>query len=558
MSPSLDLIPLLESFSIRDKAARIVPFKPNWAQTQVVRKVEEDYAVGKPTRLIILKARQLGISTITQGILLSMSLLFKNLNAAVVAHRSDAAEYLFSIGKTMFESWPYSGSFPVRYSTRRELSLETQGSAIKVHTADKPDVGRTVARTFLHASELAMWRLPIETMIGFASSIPDIPGTAIFVESTAKGVGNLFEEMWNDATAGISEYTPLFFPWFLHYEYIPCGGLGCEMGTCEICERESKGVKPRDTEEKRLVKLGATIAHIAWRRKALPTKFYGDEDYFRQEMPATPEEAFLSEGVNAFRPDLLKTCFDPISPQVGRLVRNKSTGGVDFVPDRQGPLRLYKRPSSQSDYGRYFIGADPCNGTADADFAAAQVINRHTKEQVAVWHARINPVPFADELAKLGQFFNWAIVAPDIMGGGAATLGALTHVYPNIWEHRNPAQWPGKDRSRSLGFLGSWQRKQWMVAKLADYIERDQIVIHDTATYKELRAYVFYGSKGWGDVFGPATRDGHDDLVASLAIAVLCESTEDPVRPYEVAEEPPNIISPLRPTGTDDEFEPFE
>lgn len=523
------------TLKIKAKNRGVIPFTPNWAQSQVIAEVDKAEAEGRPARIIVLKARQLGISTVAEAILFSKAVSEQNSNCVVVAHDGSSSEALFNITKHYYETWPYKSFFKHRYATRRQLTLDANGSNIWVMTSEHTDAGR--GRTFhaMHASELGFWGEPEETMNAFNQAMPAIPGTIQILESTANGMGNFFEEEWLAAKAGEKDFVPLFFPWWGHYEYVPCQGEICTDGTCEKCQAMSKGLKPADSEERDLMKMGCDLPHLAWRRWAIPNRCFSSIDMFHQEFPSTDDEAFLVSGVNAFPDQHLKNVYEPMRPEVGSLALG-SDGKVRFVPDAAGPLRLYVKPADAKSWGEYFVGADPCFGQdpeKGGDWAAGQVINRQSHEQVAVWHGRINPVAFADELVKLARFYNDAMISVETDGPGYATIGRLSGLYPHIWHHRIVDRLPGKQRSNvSLSWQSNWKRKQWLVSKLAEDIERGNILLHDVKTYKELRGYTFYGQKGYGDVYGPATQTQHDDLVMSLGIAVLCESTEPAVQPY--------------------------
>lgn len=369
-----------------------------------------------------------------------------------------------------------------------------------------------------------------------------VPETSAFIangimsHNTANGVGNWFHDAWREAEAGENDFVPLFFPWFTHHEYIPCFGNRCKDGTCDVCQKAVAGFKVKDEEEKRLVSLGTDLPHLAWRRWALPNLAFNSDDYFRQEMPSTAEEAFLTSGVMVFPQSWLDRVFERAKPAVGRL-----NPAGDFLLDHYGPLKVYKPPSKDAAWGQYFIGADPAYGKISGDFAAAHVINRQTKEQVAVWHGRIGPMAFADELIKLAKWYNDAVIACEVNGPGQATIARLTTLgYPRLWHQRLMDRVPGKQRSEVMvGWSSDWRKKQWMVMQLVDAVERGDIVIHDRNTYAEMRSYSFYGDSG--DMFGPSgktTSDRyiaaeHDDLVMSLGIAIVAERVESPVMPYE-------------------------
>lgn len=522
----LNLDPWLKQLSLTDKQAHHALLNPDWTplQRRITDEVQNAYNEGRPARLIVLKSRQLGCSTIAGGIGFAWTTMFPNTLAFVVAHTSQSTLYLFDKMRYFYETWPHRRSYPTRFSSRREIMFNNNNSSIRVQTARNPDAlrGRTI--TFAHLSEVAFWEKQEENMVAIRTAVPQAPGTVIVIESTPCGMGGWFYDTWNKAVAGQNDYVPIFAPWFTHHEYIPCYGFKCRDGTCETCASQSR-IRPEGEEEKDLMRLGCDLPHIAWRRWALPNLAHGSTDWFNQEFPKDQESCFLTSGVMVFPHVYLDRVYERVRPAIGRL------GKEGFTLDSTGPLRIFKPPSKDIEWGRYFIGADVGFGVKDGDYSAAQVINRQTKEQVAVWHGRINPYAFADELMKLGRYYNNAVIACESDGPGMGSLGRLVGNYPNLWHTRLMDRVPGRQRSDvQIGFSNNWKRKQWLVTQLADAVERGDITLHDRQTFDELKSYAFFGDKG--DTFGPA-EDGHDDLVMSLGIAVLCERLESPVPPYE-------------------------
>ena len=115
-------------------------------------------------------------------------------------------------------------------------------------------------------------------------TVPDIPGTEIIIESTANGY-NDFHTMWRKAEAGESEFVPVFLPWSIEPGY-------------------RRPVTPdftMDGEEKKLAELyGLDAEQINWRRAKISQ--LGSADYFSQEYPLTPSEAFISSSFDSFIP----------------------------------------------------------------------------------------------------------------------------------------------------------------------------------------------------------------------------------------------------------------
>jgi hypothetical protein len=251
-----------------------------WAQRPFIARVEEEYNAGRPLRFIVLKARQVGISTATEALLFLWSFFYRGSNSLVISYEDPQAQELFQMMKTYWDTWPHRHLYTLQYSTKRQMRwLETK-SQVRVATAKNVGGSRGSTVHALHASELAFWADPETLWIGLNQTIPSRHGTLVVLESTANGIGNWFHEKWVEADAGESEFIPIFFPYYRHYEY--------RMHTTLSTRSEL------NADERLLLKLmqseGASDEQayrtVAWRRWAIINKCNGDLPYFMQEYPA--------------------------------------------------------------------------------------------------------------------------------------------------------------------------------------------------------------------------------------------------------------------------------
>jgi hypothetical protein len=131
-------------------------------------------------------------------------------------------------------------------------------------------------------------------------------------------------------------------------------------------------------------------------------------------------------------------------------------------------------------------------------------------------------VNFADELAKIGRYYNNAIVTTEIEGGGYATIGALVKGgYPRIWQHRWADKHQGKI-GQNFGWSTNYQRKHWAVGDTIKLLSDRSITLHDEKTYNQMVSYQVINQ--YGEMGGP--RDGHDDAVMAFAIGICCTINE--------------------------------
>ena len=218
----------IESFlKIKTKEGKIVPFKLNESQEKLYRAIMEQVEAGKPVRIIILKARQMGFSTLTEGLIFHDTATHFLHNAMIITHKDEATTNLFNMSKLFFEGLPERMRPMMKASNAKELIFENPTkdpkkkekrpglrSKIKCTTAGGKGVGRSDTLTTLHASEVAFWPGDIlDTLAGILQAVPSLPGTMVIYESTANGF-NAFKQLWDDAVSGKTDFVPLFFPWY--------------------------------------------------------------------------------------------------------------------------------------------------------------------------------------------------------------------------------------------------------------------------------------------------------------------------------------------------------
>ena len=171
----------------------------------------------KKVRVIILKARQQGLSTYVGGYLYFSVSQQPARKAMVITHHADSTRALFDMTKRFHEHCPEILKPHTKYSSRREITFDVLDSAYVVSTAGGDSIGRGETLTHVHASELAFWSKTQaeDNWNGLIQAVPNEPGTAVFVESTANGVNGQFYDLWKGAVEGTNGYVPVFIPGLL-------------------------------------------------------------------------------------------------------------------------------------------------------------------------------------------------------------------------------------------------------------------------------------------------------------------------------------------------------
>lgn len=264
-----------------------VPFSVNEAQRFLHRKLEtQRESIGK-VRAIVLKGRQQGVSTYTQGRFYWRLSHLRGKRAFILTHEQPATDNLFGMVDRFWQNSPEEYRPHLGASNAKELVFDILDSKYSVATAGARATGRSSTAQFFHGSEVAFWPGAKEHMAGIGQVVADTAGTEIVLESTANGTANVFHELWQSASSGDSEYMPVFIPWFWQAEYrrpVPDG-----------FELDSDSREYQDT-------YGLDLEQMAWRANKIATDFTGDGEQFDQEYPASPAVAFASSSPRALIP----------------------------------------------------------------------------------------------------------------------------------------------------------------------------------------------------------------------------------------------------------------
>ena len=510
--PALDLWPMLEMLSIKTKQAKIIRLTRNspfaWAQREFVSEVEYQYNNGLPVRILVLKGRQVGISTITEAILFLWCFLQPGSNNLVLSRENEDSEYLYGMSKRYWEKGPFFGYYDTKYYTKTDMEwAEPLGSTLRTATATKDEVGRGKTLHGVHCSEVGFWPDADQLVPGLMTAIPNEHGTICILESTAHGVGGYWYDTWQQSVTpqGDSQFTPMFFPWYLHVEYA-INGTHLTYRDLDDTEKQLLDTYPE-----------MTIPKLAWRRRkiaGLPKK----ETDFHEQYPCTQDEAFLSTGNNVFHVAKLQQQYEPnVDYDRGFLYNDQ--GRLTWTERPDGHTYIYK-PPDRTGRRQYVVGVDP-TWSVDGDPCCIQVLDRTSLEQVAVWHGGADPTTIGEISLGLGIYYGYALMNTEVQGGGRGVLAVWRDAgYQNIWYTRKSTR--VRNSASVLGWNTTYESKATMIGTVQGLIHRRQLMIHHPATFHELCQYTAQGD----GTFGPAKRSGHDDCVMSLGVTLMTIVTE--------------------------------
>jgi hypothetical protein len=326
--------------------------------------LEAQRKAGLPMRAIILKARKLGFSTWVQAKFMQRVSQQPFQYALSIAHLRGAAGVLYDMASLMRERLPTDAQLgeliygrPGRaapFSVRPELvnkgesrngarwmvlgdrMRKTEASIYETLTAGAKGGGRASTPSLVHGSEVAHFEDP-GYLVGLLNAVPKRPETIVVLESTANGF-NHFHDRWQRANEGAEDpetgglYVPLFFGW----QDNPLNAMPFPSPEARSRFEDTIGdpAGGGDPEEQWLVEaFGVTLEQLRWRRITRDEECGGDIEFFHQEHPATPEQAFIGSGNPVFAAILVSRALKQAEEARGAGGGRAGRGGLEDPPD---------------------------------------------------------------------------------------------------------------------------------------------------------------------------------------------------------------------------------
>ena len=515
-----------EFLKIKTKDSNIIPLKLNKPQLKLYNLLKKQSEEGRPQRVIILKARQMGFSTLTEAILFKRTATARNVTSGIITHKNDATNNLFNMSKLFLQELPEPMKPQTKASNAQEIIFDNKAgkglrSKIKCMTAGGDGVGRSDTFQNLHLSEVAFWNNAKEILDGLLQAVANTPNSLVIIESTANGYD------YFKACSGENDFEPLFCAWWELEEYrLPCGDI--EL-TNE--EKELKALYNLDNEQ------------IAWRRWCIRNNCGNDVNTFKQEYPASPEEAFLSSGECVFDKELIvqqiersrplisdwrrgefqyKKTLIPIKNEKNETVAvQKKITDIQFVESDSGLITIHKQPEvKRNENGeivakrQYSIGGDTAG--YGYDYYTAKVVTNDTQETVATLRKqRMDEDKYADQIYCLGMYYHNALVGIEINYSYVPTRELIELEYPNLYM-RERLDTSMKEVQKVVGFETNRATRPVIIQSLVTQMREQPDCECDIDTLKEMLVFV---RKENGKQ--EAQEGYHDDLVMARAIATF-------------------------------------
>ena len=510
---------------------------------EIIKGLEEDIHF-----FVILKGRQLGITTISLALDLYWHFLNPGLQGTLTTDTEDNRDMFRSTLSMYMDGLPKEWKIPAIAHNRNHLALKNR-SRLFYQVAGlraKGNLGRGKAITYLHGTETSSWG-DEEGLASLLASLAETNPMRLYMfESTARGF-NIFHDMYVTAKRARTQKA-IFCGWWRNelYSADPDGMVYKVYWDGKLSSEEK--VWTRDI--KKLYGVEINSRQIAWWRWKM-LEGIKDEALMYQEFPPTEDYAFVMTGSSFFSSSRCTDAMKAAKNTVPDCYRYSF--GMNFIDTqviKSNPavatLRVWEEPI---DTAYYVIGADPAYGSSDwADRFCIQVYRVYADglDQVAEFAtSELNTYQFAWIIAHLAGAYRNSTLNLEVNGPGQAVIQELRNLrrqaasvqgrqgkdLMNVLGAMQNYLWRRNDTlggpSNSIGWVTTPATKERMLNYMKDYFEREMMIVRSTDAIEEMKAIVRDG----GTIHAPGR--GKDDRV--IASALACAAFAEQVQPRLIA-----------------------
>lgn len=455
-------------------------FKMRDYQRYLNNEMQAKVDAGESSKYIILKNRQNGTTTFCSLFTMNNVAYRKGKVGNTVADTRDRASSVFdNVAKFAFDRIPERIRPTIERDNVQELNFGAIGSKYIVSATKSEPVD------ILHISE-APYFIHQERITEALQMVRE-NGLTI-MESTAYGVGNVFEQIFTEAWACKTKgeyhhWNPVFFPWFTDPTNVV---------------RVVDGMKIKNTD---LIDELVDKYNITEEQQYFYDQKYSDlEDEVFQFYPSEPLEAFLQSGRPVFNQKLLANL------RVANEKRPTHTEN-DFV--------FYE----ELDEGMYGIGVDPAEGLANGDNAVISGVNSQGKEAFQL-AGKFDPHELAEKMEWIAQRVNHCMVVERNNHGHAVIAESRHSPYINFYRTEVVDSVTHKT-SFKIGWDTNEKSKAHLISQMKKGLAQGTLIPQDAHTYTEL-IYFVHGDRGKMQ----AQQGKNDDRVMALGLANIGAAQE--------------------------------
>jgi hypothetical protein len=542
-----------------------VLFRLSRPQRRFVERLERLRKAGMPIRIVLLKARQWGGSTVSQLYMAWLQLVHKvGLNSLIIAHQGAGSDEIKDMFDRMIKAYPvemlhklgeaYDANEPKLVGVGKSGSIyrvPQRNCKIKIGTAERPDSCRGGDYNLVHLSEVGLWKAtegkkPDDIVRSACSGVLYRPYTMIVYESTANGTGNFFQREYDMASKGKSQFEAMFVSWFdIEIYSTPVDDILSFAASLYDNRNNDNVASSREESGKYLWWLwekGATLEAIHW--YILERAKYNEHASMASEYPSDDVEAFVHSGtmvfdkykVEAFK----KYCKEPRF--VGDVYADADEGknalkNLRFVEDRQGVLWIWEKPEIDEDEkvtNRYLTVVDVGGRSSKADWSVIVVFDRLFMAEggrpavVAQWYGHCDIDLLAWKAAQIAAFYDNSLLViesntlethdkeRDVDGDQSQfILNQIKGVYPNLYARKQSEEDILQGLPTKYGFHTNVATKPMVISTLVKVIRENLYVERDARCLDEYLTYEKKPNGAYGAIIGK-----HDDLLMTRAIGL--------------------------------------
>lgn len=422
---------------------------------------------------IVLKSRQLGLSTTTSAYCLWMALFRRDANILIMATKLEVGKFMIQKIRTAFKMLPAWMLNLLELTDPEAESVKyirfNNGSRITA-IPTSGDAGRGEAVTLLIVDEAAHIENLEELWLGLYPTLST--GGRAIVFSTPAGK-NFFYQMWMGAETG---------EWEEGKVGQHCKGIG---------KNGFHGIK------------------LPW--TVHPER---DEKWFEDQAKPMDARGIAQELLCGFEGSTLtffsQACID--------YVRNMSMKPIGYSgPNGRGQdLHIWK--TTVPDH-KYVISADIARGDAD-DYSTFHVFDTNESEVVAEYMGKIPPDRFGEWLIEIGKRYNDALIVNEKNTVGIATaIKIRDSAYPTLYYDSDLAEkmismTPDEKKDVLPGFTVTPKNREKILENLEQVIRNHQLKIYSLRFVEQMETFIWNGKRG------QAIKKRHDDLIMAMAIGL--------------------------------------
>ena len=580
------------TLKIQDKETKqMITFILNEGQRILISEYERQRLEGVPIRVLLVKARQWGGSTATQCYMYWLQRYwFENWHSCIVALDQTQAVNIRTMYKNLISKlprWSNPISFKRFEGTELIRIIPERGCRVQIGSAQKPDALRSFDFSLVHMSEVGLWKDTQEAKgddvaMALYSTVPDVPGTMIVMESTAKGVGNYFHRQYlaalDNKKSGTTGIRPVFVAWYVDARY-------------------TRNYKTRYHSVKEFTaswteynwwqwEQGATLDGIFWYNHFKKSHHWTDFQ-MKSEYPTTAEEAFQTKSGRYFTDDLLGWLHKSVkAPKFIGDIRGDATIGegvmenVKLYPNdalQTEVLKIWIQPTDNAPTGktvknRFLVTVDVGGRGYRADWSVISVFDRLSLagefgalERAALWRGHVDPDLLAYKAAQIAHYYDDALLVIEsntydtkhkksddaAVSEGDHTytvLDTLGGIYENLYRRRTT---PDNTRDKETRHIGWHMNKQTKYMAYDDYTVRlregDYMEYSQDAADEAMWLMNAPGGKI------EAMEGTHDDIQDTTAVG--CYISFNSMPPVKIMEEAPRRAASIsRATGGEATF----